>query len=102
VLYEFNASNTFKPEIYKKPFILVVLSKLVDNIVVLFKVVKPTIFNDVINVTFSLSNNSFNFENPRTFKFENIVILSDGILFASISFETVEDKPQQSIEYIII
>ncbi len=42
VLYEFNVSNTFKPEIYNEPFILVVLSKLVnaltfneDSIVVL-------------------------------------------------------------------
>ncbi len=44
VLYEFIVSNTFKPEIYNEPFILEVLSKLVnpitfneDKIVVLFK-----------------------------------------------------------------
>jgi hypothetical protein len=96
VLYEFNVSNTFKPEIYNEPFIFVVLSKLVnpltfneDNIVVLlfnvvnpltfndenndvllFNVVKPLIFNDEINVTLSFTNNSFKFENPLTFNFE--------------------------------
>ena len=114
VLYEFNVSNTFKPEIYNDPFILVVLSKLVnpltfnednnvvilfnvvkpltfneDNIVVLFKVVNPLIFNDVINVALSFTSNSFKFENPLTFKFENVVKLSDVILFASISFKPV-------------
>ncbi len=31
VLYEFNISNTFKPEIYNEPFLLVVLSKLVNH-----------------------------------------------------------------------
>jgi hypothetical protein len=87
VLYEFNVSNTFKPEIYNEPFTFVVLSKLVnpltfneDNIVVLlFEVVKPPIFHDVINVALSLTSNSFKSENPLTFKFENIVILSDVI-----------------------
>jgi hypothetical protein len=106
---EFDVLNTFKPDIYNDPFIFVVLSKLVnpltfneDNIVVLlFEVVKPPIFHDVINVALSLTSNSFKSENPLTFKFENIVILSDVILFASISFKPVEDKPQQSISYII-
>jgi hypothetical protein len=123
VLYEFNVSNTLNPEIYNELFIFVVLSKLVnpltfneDNIVVLlfnvvnpltfndenndvllFNVVKPLIFNDEINVTLSFTNNSFKFENPLTFKFEYIVILSDVILFASMSFKPVEDKPQQFI-----
>jgi hypothetical protein len=79
VLYEFNVSNTFKPEIYNEPFIFVVLSKLVNpltfnddsivvllfnvvkpltfndenNDVLLFNVVKPPIFNDEINVALS-------------------------------------------------
>jgi hypothetical protein len=117
VLYEFNVPNTFKPEIYNEPFILAVFSNLVnpltsnednnvvlifnvvkpltfndDNIVVFFKVVKPLIFNDVIKVALLLSNNSFKFEKTLTFNFENIVILSDVILFASISFKPVGEK----------
>jgi hypothetical protein len=54
-------------------------------------------FNVVINVALSFTCYSFKFENPLTFKFENIVILSDVILFASISFKPVEDKHQQFI-----
>ncbi len=34
---------------------------------------------------------------PLTFKFENIVVLSDEISLASILFKPVDDKPQQSI-----
>jgi hypothetical protein len=124
VPYEFNVSNTFKPDIYNDPFIFVVLSKLVNpltfnddtNVVLLFNVVKPLTFNaennevllfkvanplmfneDNIIVSFKISllltNNSLQFEKPLTFKFENIVVLSDVILFASISFKPVEDKP---------
>jgi hypothetical protein len=56
VLYEFNVSNTFKPEIYNDPFILVVLSKLVNplalnednNVILLFSVVNPLTFNEII------------------------------------------------------
>jgi hypothetical protein len=69
-----------------------------DSIVVLsFKGAKSAIFNDVLNVALSLTNNSFRFENPITSKFEEIVVLSDVISFASISFKPVEDKPQCSI-----
>ncbi len=63
-----------------------------DNNVILFKVVKPLIFNDVINVALSFTNNSFKFEKPLTFIFENKVVLSDVISFASIVFKPVEDK----------
>ncbi len=105
VPHELNVSNTFKPDIYNDPFLFVVLSKLVkplicneeNNVVLLFNVVNPLIFNDEINVALSFTNNSFKFEKPLTFKFENIVILSDVILFALMSFKPVEDKPQQFI-----
>jgi hypothetical protein len=56
----------------------------VDNVVVLFKIVKTIIFYDVIKVALSLINNSLKFEKPFTFNFENIVILSDVISFASM------------------
>jgi hypothetical protein len=120
---EFNTLKIFKPDTFNRPFILVSLFNVVvpltfndDSIVVLlfnvvkpltfndeysevllFNVVKPPIFNEEINVALSFTNNSFKFENPLTLKFEYIVILSDVILFASISFKPVEDKPQQFI-----
>ena len=50
-----------------------------------------------INETLLSTNSSFKFENPLTFKLEQIVILSDVILFALMSFKPVEDKPQQFI-----
>jgi hypothetical protein len=54
----------------------------------LFKtVVKPLTFNNVINVALLLTNNSFNFEKTLTFNFENIVVLSDVISFASMVFK---------------
>ncbi len=60
-----------------------VVSFKIDTLVLYeFKIVNPLIFNDVINVALSFTSNSFNFENPLTFNFENIVILSDVILFA--------------------
>jgi hypothetical protein len=115
---EFNVSITFKPDIYNDPFIFALLSVLVkpltfnednnvvllfnvvnpltfnedNNVVVLFNVVKPLIFNDVINVALLLTNNSFKFEKPLTFNFENIVVLSYVISFASLVFKPVEDK----------
>ncbi len=61
------------------------------------KLQKPLIFNDKIIVALSFTNNSFQVETPLAFKFENIVILSDVILFASMSFKPVEDKPHQFI-----
>ncbi len=56
VLYEFNVSNEFKPEIYNEPFTFIALSKLVNpltfnednNVVLSFNVVKPPICNNVI------------------------------------------------------
>ncbi len=79
MLYDFNVSNTFKPEIYNEPFIfvkpltfnedsiVVLLFKFEtpltfneDNIVVLIKVVNPLILNDVINVALFLTINSLN------------------------------------------
>ncbi len=83
---------------------MVLLSKLVnpltfneDKIVVLFEVVSPLIFNDVINVALLFASNSYKFEKSPTFKLDNIVILSDVILFASMSFKLVEDNPHQFI-----
>ncbi len=63
-----------------------------DSIVVL-----PFTIKDDDNNVSLLTNKSFRFENPLIFKFEYIVILSDVILVASMSFNPVDDKPQQSI-----
>jgi hypothetical protein len=58
-----------------------------DRIVVYYNFVRPPIFNHVINVAYSFTINSFKSEKPLTFNFENILILSDVILFASMSFK---------------
>jgi hypothetical protein len=63
----------------------------------LFNVVKPHISNDEIDIALSFTNKSFKSENKISCNFENIVILSDVILFALMSYKPVEDKPLQFI-----